>query len=258
MYSLWLGLVPDGDGNIESVWQSTTRWGMEHIGDFGMFAFMKALAAYPAGDGGEAALKALTKCDEDSWCHEIRGKDATMTRESAYDNSPGTMSHGWGASTVAATVETLVGLRQTAPAWSRAEVKPRLGGMEHVSVKVPTPYGSLMVNATKGSVDVILPCNTRASLCIATAGRSFATGGLKQRLMLDGASFESSSLWNISTRDRLAERAAGGRQGASGTAGKDSRQALLCKFMLGAGSLTSGLSANVCFAQVSWCQRRAL
>ena len=36
---------------------------MEYLGDLGMFVFMKALAAHP-GDGGEAALEALTKCDQ--------------------------------------------------------------------------------------------------------------------------------------------------------------------------------------------------
>ena len=48
------------------MWNSTVAWGMEYLGDLGMFVFMKALAAHP-GDGGEAALEALTKCDQ--VCH---------------------------------------------------------------------------------------------------------------------------------------------------------------------------------------------
>jgi hypothetical protein len=74
---------------------------MEYLGDLGMFVYMKALAAYPAGDNGQAALKALTKCDRTSWCREIRDRDATMTRETPSPEG-GSMSHGWGAATVAA------------------------------------------------------------------------------------------------------------------------------------------------------------
>jgi hypothetical protein len=48
----------------------------------------------------------------------------------------------------AQTVETLIGLKQTAPAYGRFEVKPRLGGMKRASVKVPTPHGPIWVNAT--------------------------------------------------------------------------------------------------------------
>ena len=188
MYALWLGMVPDESGAADAVWQSMTSWGMERLGDLGMFVYMKALAAH-AADGGEAAVRALTKCDDDSWCGEIRLRDATMTQEKAYSGNGGggTMSHGWGASTIAGTVETVVGLRQTAPAFARFVVKPQLGALESVSVKLPTPHGAIWVNATGSkaapfvSVDVGVPCNTRASLCLAVGPE---TAGL--RLELDG------------------------------------------------------------------------
>ena len=35
------------------------------MGDYGAFAFVEALASFPAGDDGAAILAALTKCD--SW-----------------------------------------------------------------------------------------------------------------------------------------------------------------------------------------------
>jgi hypothetical protein len=38
MYSLWLGLVPDE--GVKTVWNSTVGWGMEHLGDLGMFAYV--------------------------------------------------------------------------------------------------------------------------------------------------------------------------------------------------------------------------
>jgi alpha-L-rhamnosidase len=189
MYALWLGMVPDESGAAGAVWKSTTSWGMEHLGDLGMFVYMKALAAH-VGDGGEAAVKALTKCDDDSWCGEIRLRDATMTEEQAYSGNgggSGTMSHGWGASTISATVETLVGLKQTAPAFARFTVKPQLGGLDSLSVKVPTPYGAIWVNATSKEVSVGVPCNTRASLCLAVNAE---TSGL--RLALDGEAIAGS------------------------------------------------------------------
>ena len=69
--------------------------------------------------------------------------------------------------------------------------------MDDVSVKIPTPYGSIWVNATKSSVDICVPCNTRAVLCIAVADWAAALdlldlldlldAGLQQQLTLDGA-----------------------------------------------------------------------
>ena len=179
MYSLWLGVVPEA--SVGNVWNSTKAWGMEHLGDLGMFVFMKALAAHQ-GDGGEAALNALTKCDQYSWCNEIRSRDASMTRETT-SLSGGTMSHGWGAATVGATVDNLIGLAQTAPGFARFTVKPRLGGLKSLTVKIPTPHGPIWVNATGSTVEVIVPCNTRASLCLQAHDTA---GWAKMRLALDG------------------------------------------------------------------------
>ena len=188
MYSLWLGMPAD-DASASNVFNSTASWGMEHLGDNGMFVYMKALSAYRnVGDGGEASLRALTKCDQDSWCHQIRDFDATMTRESGYEADGGTSSHAWGAATIAATVNNVVGLRQTAPAYATFEVRPRLGGLQHVAVTVPSPYGPIRVNATPSLVECTIPCNTVATLCIATLP-SFTSEldvGERAALHLDG------------------------------------------------------------------------
>jgi hypothetical protein len=120
-------------------------------------------------------------------------KYVTMTRESAFDNVGATMSHGWGASTIAATVENLVGLKSLAPAFKRFKVKPQLGDLGRVAVKIPTPHGFIEVNASNTSVEILVPCNTIASLCIVAAGD--ASIGL--RLTLDGVA--------IATEDVLTE-----------------------------------------------------
>ena len=158
---------------------------------------------YPTGDTGEAALKALTKCDEyrfvicrfptcvfrefslmfarllDSWCHMMEAYDATMTREAF---TSGTMSHAWGTAPITGTVNGIMGLSQTAPAYKAFTVKPRLGGVKSASVKVPTPHGAIWINATAAgeAVAVSVPCNTRASLCAIVPEKSTL------RLALDG------------------------------------------------------------------------
>ena len=86
MYPLWMGLVPEP--SVPNVWKSLSSWGLENIGDYGAFVYFHALAMYPAGDKGEAALKALTKCDTYSWCHMIEAYDATMTREARQPPPP--------------------------------------------------------------------------------------------------------------------------------------------------------------------------
>jgi hypothetical protein len=46
-------------------------------------------------------------------------------------------------------------------------VRPRLGELKHLEVAVPSPHGAIRVNATARSIDVTVPCNTLAALCIA-------------------------------------------------------------------------------------------
>jgi hypothetical protein len=62
-------------------------------------------------------------------------------------------------------------------------VKPRLGGVERASVKVPTVRGFIHINATArgAAVAVGVPCNARATLC-ALAPAGAAVG----HLALDG------------------------------------------------------------------------
>ena len=177
MYPLWMGLVPEA--STGKVWKALTGFGLEQIGDYGAFIYFHALAMYPAGDTGQAALKALTKCDEYSWCHMMEAYDATMTREAF---TSGTMSHAWGTAPITGTVNGIMGLSQTAPAYKEFTVKPRLGEVKSASVKVSTPHGYIWINATSAgeTVAVSVPCNTRASLCAVVPEESTL------RLALDG------------------------------------------------------------------------
>ena len=164
MYSLWLGMVPQPARS--GVWRHVAQHGMTALGDYGVFVYLSALASDPAVDGGEAILTALTKCDNFSWCETMKLWDATMTRESLQVSlQHPTMSHAWGTSPVIGAVNGLLGLSQASPGFGTFSVRPRLGGLAFAAAKVPTAHGPVVINATKRSTEVHVPCNTLASLC---------------------------------------------------------------------------------------------
>jgi hypothetical protein len=78
----------------------------------------------------------------------------------------GTYSHQWGTSAIVGVVWGLMGVHQTAPGWSSFTVKPKLGGLLHASITVPTLRGYINVTAEPGAVAVGVPCNTIATLCV--------------------------------------------------------------------------------------------
>ena len=78
----------------------------------------------------------------------------------------GTYSHQWGTSPIVGVVQGLMGLHQTAPGWATFTVKPKLGDLEHGSITVPTLRGYINVTAKPGAVEVGVPCNTMATLCL--------------------------------------------------------------------------------------------
>lgn len=194
MYSLWMDFVPAG--SRAAVWKQVAEHGMTMIGDYGDFVYLSALAADPAVDDGEAMHTALTKCDAFSWCATIGLYGATMTRESLDDtggwtDTKGTMSHAWGTSPIVGTVNGLMGLKQTSPTFATFDVKPRLGGVTSASVKVPTARGFIVINATKLSTEVAVPCNTFASVCALVPPPEERIG---LRLALDGVAVVADSV----------------------------------------------------------------
>ena len=84
-----------------------------------------------------------------------------------------------------------MGLSQTSPAYATYTVQPMLGGVDKASVKVPTPHGFIIINATAHSTVVDVPCNTRASLCALvpppSAGGADLHFALYGEIMLDDA-----------------------------------------------------------------------
>ena len=78
-----------------------------------------------------------------------------------------TMSHPWGTAPISAVVHGIMGVRATAPAWSNFTVAPLLGPLKFANATIPTIRGPIVVAAEHGSVSVVIPCNTRARLCVA-------------------------------------------------------------------------------------------
>mmetsp|Transcript_9917 Transcript_9917/g.22919 ORF Transcript_9917/g.22919 Transcript_9917/m.22919 type:complete len:192 (-) Transcript_9917:128-703(-) len=140
-------------------------------------------------DDGTALLTALTKCDRDSWCSGLRDDNLTMTRESWHD---GTYSHAWGASPLAGVAWGVMGVQQTEAAFAAFTVRPKLATLAHASLLVPTIRGVINVTASPGKLEVAVPCNSRATLCLP---RSMRDGGVltpaSTRLLLDGAEVEA-------------------------------------------------------------------
>lgn len=164
---LAFGLVPTA--NVKNAWQAVADWGLEQIGDYGAFWYQMALSSsyfapgYDTPDDGTAMLTALTKCDTDSWCSGLRDDNLTTTRESWH---AGTYSHGWGSSAIVGVTWGIMGLQQTAPTFASFTVKPKLGSLSHANITVPTIRGFIEVSAGPGWLNVNVPCNSVASLCL--------------------------------------------------------------------------------------------
>jgi alpha-L-rhamnosidase len=206
MFTLCFGMVPEA--NVAANWQAVADWGMEQIGDYGAFWYQMALAgsyyadATGAGaapfaiDDGSAIYTALTKCDEDSWCSGLRDDNLTMTRESWHS---GTYSHEWGTSAIVGVAWGIMGVHQTSPGWGNFTMKPKLGGLTHATIKVPTLTGYITATATPTTLEVEVPCNSAAQLCLPrstedTAKRALLgalEAPLSMNLQLDGGAVAS-------------------------------------------------------------------
>lgn len=167
IFTLCFGLVPTE--NIASVWSTVANWGMEGIGDFGAYWYQMALTSgyyappYETPDDGTAIVTALTKCDTYSWCSGLLNDNLTMTRESWHD---GTYSHGWGSSALVGVSWGILGVHQTSPGFATFVVKSKLGSLTSATGTVPTLRGYINITATPGALDVEVPCNTVATLCV--------------------------------------------------------------------------------------------
>jgi len=192
MFTLCFGMH-ETQASVQSAWEVVADWGLEEIGDYGSFWYFMALAsgyyapAYNTPGDGSAVLTALTKCDRYSWCSGLRDDNLTMTRESWHQ---GTYSHQWGTAPIVGVVFGVMGVHVTAPGWATFTVMPKLASLEHASVTVPTLRGFIEVDATPSEIQVRIPCNTAATLCLPRSESAIFTVANTQ-LMLDGLEIEA-------------------------------------------------------------------
>lgn len=69
----------------------------------------------------------------------------------------GTHAHGWSSTPTRDMLVYTLGVTPAEPGFTRARIAPRLGRLEWASGKVPTPYGALAVEVTKGQVVIDSP-----------------------------------------------------------------------------------------------------
>jgi hypothetical protein len=81
-----------------------------------------------------------------------------------------------------------MGVHPTSPGFETFTVRSKLGSLRTASITIPTLRGYIAVNASAGVVEVNVPCNTRATLCLPRS--SLDAGGLytlsTTQLLLDG------------------------------------------------------------------------
>eukprot|EP01121_Diplochlamys_sp_Union-15-3_P007992 TRINITY_DN2085_c0_g1_i1.p1 TRINITY_DN2085_c0_g1~~TRINITY_DN2085_c0_g1_i1.p1 ORF type:complete len:839 (-),score=151.85 TRINITY_DN2085_c0_g1_i1:54-2570(-) len=75
------------------------------------------------------------------------------------ENGWTSLSHPWGAGVTYWLSTNLLGIKPTAPGFSRFDAKPQLGSMNFIEGSVPTPRGeiSLRVDMIKGRIDLKVP-----------------------------------------------------------------------------------------------------
>jgi len=191
-WGLFSGATPPA--GVPAAFARLANWGQENFGDYGQFIYLSALNAAPDGDDGAATLRALTKCDDESWCNQITVQNCTMTRETPI--LVGTFSHAWGTAAIAGAAGGLLGISQTAPTWGSFTVAPRLGGLRFASLTVPTLRGPVTVDANASHTAVTVPCGAKARICARRNGEAAAAAAAAvatATLLLDGRPVASAS-----------------------------------------------------------------
>lgn len=61
----------------------------------GAFIYFQALAMHPAGDGGDAALVALTKCDPNSWYERSTTRELLLVKSACLTRRSGLRACEW-------------------------------------------------------------------------------------------------------------------------------------------------------------------
>lgn len=84
--------------------------------------------------------------------------------------------HAWGAHPLYHYFATFLGIRPTAPGFTRAEIRPQPGPLTWLKGSLPTPQGELRVSLEDGKATVHLPKGIAANLIHADKSRPLTAG----------------------------------------------------------------------------------
>jgi hypothetical protein len=133
---------------------------------YGSQFFMDAL--YNEGMG-DHALKMLTKKDERSWYHMLElGAGMTMEAWDLKFKPNLDWNHAWGAAPSNLIAFRMMGIRPTKPGFSETTIRPEIGNLKMVEIRLPTAQGQIyqkiMQDGDEYNIELKLPKNMKARI----------------------------------------------------------------------------------------------
>lgn len=113
----------------------------------------------------DAVLDLLTSADQPGWARLLES-GASFTWESweLVEGTDYSQSHAWSASVVKEILESLLGIRVTAPGGSELLIEPPVCRLEHAQGSVPLPNGHVKVNWHRTEAGMELECTVPAGV----------------------------------------------------------------------------------------------
>ena len=175
VFSLWAGVAPAEN------WHRMMNFLASKAVDTGVTgsvyaAYAYFLSLYEADfDHGNLALKMLTSCDNNSYCHMIlQGATATMEAWTRPEKDNLSWSHPWASAPGTAIPRGFFGINPTAPGYKKFSIKPQPGDVEEAQISVPTHAGMIKASfvQSKAKFELTLqpPANTMARVCLPKLG----------------------------------------------------------------------------------------
>ena len=138
---------------------------------YGAFFLLDAL--YHAGFGAYAT--ALLADDDltpgiHSFASSLYNGGVTIAPEAwnVREKANMTFSHPWGSAPASMIVRGMFGIRPTRPGFHKFEVRPQIGDLPYVSIRVPTVKGAIVVsigqNREAYEMEITVPANTKATV----------------------------------------------------------------------------------------------
>ena len=168
-FPLSLGVVTDSD-KIASISEFLESEGIE----CSVYGVQFLLTAMYAADNAQAALDMMLSTEMESWYHMIYELNATVTAECWDPSYKGNMtfSHAWGSAPGNVIVRNLCGIMPLEAGYGKAQIKPAIGNLKNVSVKVPNIKGYIYMDIDTANsayitdMAVTLPTNTTAKVYV--------------------------------------------------------------------------------------------